>query len=138
MELTIKNYNLRRKWGWGVTTGWKNDNEMETPGVMYSGTINQIQNSKNDDRAYQNSISNAYQNSKIFYDGQIVDAVWGMYPVHPQRQYDPETDGDYRVWQREYWNDTDFEYGWLSVKSFESIIENAENSTVKIKLVDNG
>jgi hypothetical protein len=77
-EITIANPRRCRKFGYGISTTPSGHGTDITPprGSDYNGTIKQIDQQITDDYRYLSSIQSAYKSTAIFYDGQVIDAIW--------------------------------------------------------------
>lgn len=79
-EIIIKNANRSRKFGYGIsTTPSGHGTEIEPPTTPdYTGTLKQIEDQVEADHLYLNSIQNVHKSRRWFYDGQPIEAVWGV------------------------------------------------------------
>ena len=79
-EITVKNYRRSRKfgWGWSTTPTGEDAYSIEAPTVPdYEGTLKQLDEAINNDRAFQN-LGGAFFNTAWFYGGQRISHTWAF------------------------------------------------------------
>ena len=98
-EITIKNINLTRKWGWGwscTPTGEDAWTIKEPTRPNYTGTLNQIGNDRGADRNWKSMQSGGtFTNSLFFYDGKPVRSTWTFGILNGKIYDDPDAKWGY-------------------------------------------
>ena len=97
-EITIKNFNLTPKWGWGWscaptgTDAWAIEEPIRP---NYTGTLKQIGNARNADRNWKSMSDGTFFNSLFFYDGKPVRSTWMFGILNGRGNDDPDTKWGY-------------------------------------------
>jgi hypothetical protein len=121
-EITITNYERRRKWGWGYSfspTG--NGTEIRTPTEPnYTGTLGQISEARENDPILK-AHSNCYSSSQWFWNGRPIVATWAFGIVS-------------KTWSGDYNDEEEYEYGHAWFQGFHMPFEEYETTEIKIRI----
>jgi hypothetical protein len=127
-EITITNYNRKRRWGWGYSFTPTRDGDIRPPETPnYEGTLGQISEAREADPVLRAHLS-CYSSSRWFWDGRPIVATW-TYGIVDMAKWDNLSDENYLECPEEH----DSVYGWAWFYGFHLPLEEGPDE-IKIRV----